>query len=60
MFVFTLVFVSIFSMVIGYIMYTPLGQKTVVPMPSLLGMPQEVAVSRIADAGLTLSRINLV
>lgn len=60
MFVFTLVFVSIFSMVAGYIMYTQLGKKKVVTMPSLLGMPQEEAVSRIADTGLTLSRINLV
>jgi serine/threonine-protein kinase len=60
MFVFTLVFVAIFSMVAGYLMYTQLGKKKNVTMPSLIGLPQEEAVARINDAGLTLARINLV
>ena len=34
MFVFTLFFVAIFSMVTGYIMYTQIGRSTTMAMPT--------------------------
>jgi len=54
MFIFTLVFISIFSMVAGYLMYMQLGRKTFVQMPLLTGRPLEEAVTEINSVGLNL------
>ncbi len=55
MFIFTLIFVSIFSMVAGYLMYMQLGKKTTVQMPLLTGIPLEEAVNLIRKADLILA-----
>lgn len=57
MFVFTLFFVAVFSMVAGYFMYTRLAKKSVIDMPSLIGLPEEQAVEVINDAGLSLAKM---
>jgi eukaryotic-like serine/threonine-protein kinase len=54
MFVFTLVFVTIFSFVAGYLMYMQLGKKTEVTMPSLVGLPLEDALDQITKNDLIL------
>lgn len=55
MFVFTLVFVSIFSLVAGYLMYMQLGKKKTVSMPQLVGLPFEEAVGLIREANLSVA-----
>ncbi|MCA9430819.1 MAG: PASTA domain-containing protein, partial [Candidatus Omnitrophica bacterium] len=60
MFVFTLFFVAIFSMVTGYIMYTQIGRSTTMAMPSFIGDSELVAIERINEAGLKLARLNPV
>lgn len=55
MFIFTLVFVSIFSMVAGYLMYTQLAKKKTVTMPTLVGLPLEDAVALIREADLNMA-----
>jgi serine/threonine-protein kinase len=54
MFVFTLVFVSLFAFVAGIMAFKELGRSEVVVMPSLIGMSQQDAVEAINTAGLTL------
>jgi len=54
MFVFTLVFVSIFGLVSGYFMYSQLGKKKTVTMPALVGLPDQDAVDLIGKVGLSV------
>ena len=60
MFVFTLFFVSIFSMVAGYIMYTQIGRTTTLSMPSFIGYTEVEAIERINQSGLKLAKSNPV
>lgn len=60
MFVFTLFFVSLFSLVAGYFMYTQLGRSETVTMPALVGLPQDEAVDQISRARLNLGDMKTV
>jgi len=60
MFVFTLFFIAIFSMVAGYVMYTQIGRTNTMAMPSFIGYSELDAIERINEAGLKLAKINLV
>ena len=57
MFVFTLFFVSLFSLVAGYFTYTQIVRSQTIAMPSLLMKTQEEAVREINEAGLRVSAI---
>jgi serine/threonine-protein kinase len=60
MFVFTLFFIAIFSMVAGYIMYTQIGRSTTMAMPMFVGYTEEDAIEEINEFGLKLAKINKV
>lgn len=60
MFVFTLFFIAVFSMVSGYIMYTQIGRTTTMAMPSFIGYTELEAIERINAAGLKLGKLNPV
>lgn len=57
MFVFTLFFVSLFSLVAGYFSYTQIVRSQTTTMPSLLMKTQADAVREINEAGLRLADI---
>jgi len=58
MFVFTMFFVSLFSLVAAYFTYTQIVRSDTVVMPSLLQMTQKEAVKAINKNGLNLSSID--
>ncbi len=60
MFVFTLFFIAIFSMVAGYVMYTQIGRTTTMAMPSFIGYSESDAIERINESGLKLLKLNKV
>ncbi|MCG3199107.1 MAG: PASTA domain-containing protein [Candidatus Omnitrophica bacterium] len=55
MFVFTLVFTSIFALAAGYFVYTQFAMKKTVIMPSLLRMPYDEAMEKLNDADLKVA-----